>query len=46
LSNKEIARAMDLSEVTIKTHMRAICSKLDARNRTQAALIGNTHLKG
>jgi len=46
LSNKEIARAMDLSEVTIKTHMRAICSKLDARNRTQAALIGNIHLKG
>lgn len=46
MSNKEIARAMNLSEVTIKTHMRAICQKLDARNRTQAALIGNTHLKG
>lgn len=44
-SNKEIARAMDLTEVTIKTHMRAICTKLDARNRTHAALIGTTHFK-
>ena len=44
-SNKEIARAMDLTEVTIKTHMRAICAKLDARNRTHAALIGSMHLK-
>ncbi len=44
-SNKEIARAMDLTEVTIKTHMRAICTKLDARNRTHAALIGSTHFK-
>ncbi len=44
-SNKEIARAMELTEVTIKTHMRAICTKLDARNRTHAALIGTTHFK-
>jgi len=44
-SNKEIARAMDLTEVTIKTHMRAICTKLDARNRTHAALLGSTHFK-
>lgn len=45
MSNKEIARAMDLTEVTIKTHMRAICTKLDARNRTHAALLGSTHFK-
>lgn len=44
-SNKEIARAMELSEVTIKTHMRAICAKLDARNRTHAAMIANAHLR-
>ncbi|MGJ8589950.1 MAG: response regulator [Yoonia sp.] len=38
-SNKEIAREMDLTEVTVKMHMRAICSKLGAKNRTQAAVI-------
>lgn len=46
LSNKEIAREMDIGEVTVKTHMRAICTKLGARNRTQAALIGTAQLKG
>ena len=44
-SNKEIAREMDLTEITIKTHMRAICTKLNARNRTHAALIGIAHLR-
>lgn len=43
MSNKEIAREMELTEITIKTHMRAVCSKLEARNRTHAALIGNTY---
>lgn len=43
-SNKEIARSMDLTEVTIKTHMRAVCTKLSARNRTHAAMIANIHL--
>lgn len=38
-SNKEIAREMDATEVTIKMHMRAICNKLGAKNRTQAAVI-------
>lgn len=37
-SNKEIARALDLQEVTIKLHIRGICRKLGAKNRTQAAL--------
>lgn len=45
MSNKEIAREMTLTEITIKTHMRAICSKLGARNRTHAALIGNAHFR-
>jgi two-component system nitrate/nitrite response regulator NarL len=38
LSNKEIARALALQEVTIKLHIRGICRKLGAKNRTQAAL--------
>lgn len=46
LSNKEIAREMSIGEVTIKTHMRSICAKIGARNRTEAALIGNTYLGG
>ena len=37
-SNKEIANALDLQVVTVKLHVRGICRKLDARNRTQAAL--------
>lgn len=41
-ANKEIAREMDLKEVTIKMHMRSICRKLNARNRTHAALIART----
>lgn len=38
-SNKEIARFLDLQVVTIKLHVRGICRKLGASNRTQAALI-------
>ncbi len=37
-SNKEIARDLDLQVVTIKLHVRGICRKLGAQNRTQAAL--------
>lgn len=40
LSNKEIARNLDLQEVTIKLHVKTLCRKLDAKNRTQAAMIG------
>jgi DNA-binding NarL/FixJ family response regulator len=38
-SNKEIARELDLQEVTIKLHVRTLCRKLEAKNRTQAAMI-------
>ena len=38
-SNKEIARDLDLQEVTIKLHVRTLCRKLEAKNRTQAAMI-------
>ncbi|MEL7214468.1 MAG: response regulator transcription factor [Pseudomonadota bacterium] len=39
LANKEIARELGLQEVTIKLHVKTLCRKLDAKNRTQAAMI-------
>lgn len=39
LANKEIARELDLQEVTIKLHVKTLCRKLDVKNRTQAALM-------
>lgn len=38
-SNKEIARDLNIEEVTVKLHVRTLCRKLDAKNRTQAAMI-------
>ncbi|WP_341862623.1 response regulator transcription factor [Gymnodinialimonas sp. 57CJ19] len=38
-SNKEIARALDLAEVTVKLHVKNILAKLSVNNRTQAALM-------
>ncbi len=37
-SNKAIARDLTISSETVKVHMRALLRKLNARNRTQAAL--------
>jgi DNA-binding NarL/FixJ family response regulator len=39
-SNKEIARDLDLQEVTVKLHVKTLCRKIEARNRTHAAMIG------
>lgn len=39
LSNKEIARELDVKEVTVKLHVKTTSRKLNARNRTQAAMI-------
>lgn len=39
LANKEIARELDLQEVTIKLHVKTLCTKLEARNRTHAAVL-------
>lgn len=36
--NKEIADGLGLQVVTVKLHVRGICRKLGAKNRTQAAL--------
>jgi DNA-binding NarL/FixJ family response regulator len=38
-SNKEIARDLDITEPTIKLHLKTLYRKIDAVNRTQAALI-------
>jgi LuxR family maltose regulon positive regulatory protein len=38
MSNREIGRALFISEVTVKVHLRHIFAKLNARSRTQAAL--------
>lgn len=40
LSNKEIARELSLQEVTVKLHVKTLCRKLEARNRTHAAMLG------
>ncbi|MEM8591904.1 MAG: LuxR C-terminal-related transcriptional regulator, partial [Pseudomonadota bacterium] len=33
------ARELDLQEVTIKLHVKTLCRKLEAKNRTHAAMI-------
>ncbi|WP_037371015.1 response regulator transcription factor [Salipiger mucosus] len=38
-SNKEIARDLELQEVTVKLHVKTLSRKLEARNRTHAAMI-------
>lgn len=38
-SNKEIARDLDLQEVTVKLHVKTMSRKLAAKNRTHAAMI-------
>lgn len=44
LANKEIARELGLAEVTVKLHVRTLCRKLDAKNRTHAAMIARDAL--
>ncbi|RGP36916.1 hypothetical protein D1012_12245 [Pseudotabrizicola alkalilacus] len=39
MTNKEIARIEGFTEVIVKMHMRSICAKLNAKNRTHAAMI-------
>lgn len=38
MQNKEIANAISLSEATIKMHVKSICKKLEANNRTHAVI--------
>jgi len=39
MANKEIARELDLQEVTVKLHVKTLYRKINARNRTHAAMI-------
>jgi len=39
LSNAELARALTLSEATVKTHLARILTKLDLRGRVQAVVL-------
>ncbi|MFB2895834.1 response regulator [Aerosakkonemataceae cyanobacterium BLCC-F50] len=39
MSNQEISTALNISESTVKTHINRILSKLNVKDRTQAAII-------
>lgn len=45
-SNKIIARKFDITEATVKVHVKAILRKIQAKNRTQAAIWAASHLPG
>ena len=40
-ANKQIARDLNLRESTVKVHIRQIMRKLDAKNRTEIAVLAN-----
>ncbi|MCB8823036.1 LuxR C-terminal-related transcriptional regulator [Microvirga rosea] len=44
-SNKLIARKFDITEATVKVHVKAILRKIRAKNRTQAAIWAASHLR-
>ena len=41
--NKIIARQFDITEATVKVHIKAILRKICVRNRTQAAVWAHNH---
>ena len=45
-SNREIARALRVSEKTVKAHVSAVLAKLGVQDRTQAALLAVRHQQG
>ena len=44
-ANKVIARRLDITESTIKVHVKSILRKIGAANRTQAAMWANENLR-
>ena len=46
MSNKEVARELDLQEKTVKHYMTAILGKLQAKNRVEAAIIAHEAWRG
>lgn len=44
-SNKVIARRLDMAEATVKVHIKSILRKIQATNRTQAAMWARQHLQ-
>jgi two-component system nitrate/nitrite response regulator NarL len=42
--NKVIARKLEVTEATIKVHVKAILRKIGVGNRTQAAMWATEHL--
>jgi DNA-binding NarL/FixJ family response regulator len=45
-SNREIARALHVSEKTVKAHVSSVLAKLGVQDRTQAALLAVRHGQG
>ncbi len=45
-SNREIARALNVSEKTVKAHVSSVLAKLGVQDRTQAALFAVRHEHG
>lgn len=44
-SNKVIARRLEITEATVKVHVKSILRKVRAKNRTQAALWASMHIQ-
>jgi two-component system nitrate/nitrite response regulator NarL len=44
-ANKVIARKLEITEATIKVHVKSILRKIGAANRTQAAMWANENLR-